>query len=76
MSSRRITGAEISLKSTQIDNSIPAEKFTFVTECCPDLDGGEILEERLEVEGGELRTPPAARLLVQSVSDTKQGLLH
>lgn len=41
-------------------------KLTTFSKCCPDFDGGEVLEERLKLEGGQLRLPPAARLLIQS----------
>lgn len=46
------------------------KNFTIFSECCPDLDGGEVLEKSLELEGGELRLPLAARLLLQSVQQT------
>lgn len=46
-------------------------KLTVFTERCPDLDGGEVLEERLELRGGQLRPPPAAQLLVQSVHEAE-----
>lgn len=40
----------------------------------PDLEGGEVLEQRLKLEAGELRPPAAAGLLVQSVDQEDQAL--
>lgn len=39
--------------------------LTIFTKCGPELYGGEVLKEPLELEQGQPRPPPAARLLVQ-----------
>lgn len=41
------------------------KQLTVFTKRGPDLDGREVLEELLELGGGELRPPLAAGLLVQ-----------
>lgn len=43
------------------------KRLTGVSKRGSDLDGCEVLQERLELQGGELRPPLAAGLLVQSV---------
>lgn len=48
------------------------EEITFA-KCCSDLDGGEVLEQLLKLEGGELRPPATAGLLIQSVHDKGEG---
>lgn len=49
-------------------------EVTIFPKCCSDLDGVEILEERLELERGELRSPLAAGLLIQSVDQIQDVL--
>lgn len=46
---------------------------TVLAEGCTDLDGGEVLQERVELPGGELRPPPAAGLLVQPVEGQQRS---
>lgn len=47
---------------------VQKEEMT-LSKCCPDLQGGEVLEQHLKLEGGELRPPAAAGLLIQPVSE-------
>lgn len=44
---------------------------TVFTKCGPELDGGEVLKKPLELELGQLRLPPAARLFVQPGHEKK-----
>lgn len=43
-----------------------------LSKCCPDLEGGEVLEQLLKLEGGELRPPAAAGPLIQPVGEEGQ----
>lgn len=51
--------------SVAVGLSVCDGSLTVLAERGPDLDGSQVLEEGLEVGGGQLRLPAAARLLVQ-----------
>lgn len=51
--------------SVAVGLSVRDGSLTVLAKRGPDLDGSQILEEGLEMGGGQLRPPAAAGLLVQ-----------
>lgn len=58
-------------KEQRQGTEIVNEETTFA-KCCSDLDGGEVLEQHLKLEGGEPRPPATAGLLIQSAHDKEE----